>query len=370
MDVGNIFHMTGGSGSTSYANNSSFQMKASDTVKHITVETIEQLYLQLESFPKTIGIADMGCSSGRNSLPVIKTIVESVEEIGRRLLAEPPDEFSVYLNDLPSNDFNSVFKALPDFIRQLREERNGRCPSIFIAGCPGSFYGRLLPKNSMHFVYSSYCLHWLSKVPPSLCNEKGESLNKGNLYISESSPPAVSLAYFLQFQDDFSMFLRSRSKELVCKGRMLLILLGRVDQDNHVDRGNSFLWELLSRSLTILASQGKLNKEKLDCYHAHFYAPSKCELEDQVRREGSFVLDRFKIYQLEKTCNGTNYRSYGFGVAMTVRAAQEVMLRHHFGLEVDGILDTLFEIYGNMVDEEMAKEEIEPFTFLLVLRKL
>ena len=104
----------------------------------------------------------MGCSSGRNSLPVIKTIVESVEEIGR-LLAEPP-EFNVYLNDLPSNDFNSVFKALPNFFKQLMEERNGGCPSIFIAGCAGSFYGRLLPKNSMHFVYSSYCLHWLSKV--------------------------------------------------------------------------------------------------------------------------------------------------------------------------------------------------------------
>ena len=73
------------------------------------------------------------------------------------------------------------------------------------------------------------------------------------------------------------------------------------------------------------------------------------------------------MYQPEKKCNGT---SYGFAVAMTVRAAQEVMLRHHFGLEVDGVLDTLFEIYGNMVDEEMAKEEIEPFTFLLVLRKL
>ncbi|KAK1568318.1 hypothetical protein Q3G72_023049 [Acer saccharum] len=62
--------------------------------------------------------------------------------------------------------------------------------------------------------------------------------------------------------------------------------------------------------------------------------------------------------------------SYGFAVAMTVRATQEVMLRHHFDLEVDGVLDTLFEIYGNMVDEEMTKEEIEPFTFLLVLRKL
>ncbi|KAL5776607.1 hypothetical protein ACOSP7_009533 [Xanthoceras sorbifolium] len=369
MAVENIFHMNGGSGSTSYANNSTFQMQASDMVKRIIVETIAQLYH--EAFPKTIGLADMGCSSGKNSLPVIKTIVESVEKMAR-LSAEPP-EFCVYLNDLPSNDFNSIFKALPDFFRQLVKERNGtgRCPAIFIAACAGSFYGRLLPKNSVHFAYSCYGLHWLSKVPPGLYNEKGESVNKGNLYISESSPPAVSLAYFAQFQDDFSLFLQSRSKEMVCRGRMLLILLGRVGQDNHVDRGNSFYWELLSRSLAILASQGKIKKEKLNCYHAHFYAPSKWEIEDQVRREGSFFLDRFEMYQPEKTCDDIG-KSYGSVVAMTVRAAQEVMIRHHFGLEEDddGVLDTMFEIYGNMIDEEMAKEEIKPFTFLLVLRKL
>ncbi|MBA0779036.1 hypothetical protein Gotri_003319, partial [Gossypium trilobum] len=39
----------------------------------------------------------------------------------------------------------------------------------FIAGVASSFYQRLFPSNSIHFVHSSYCLHWLSKVDKYIC---------------------------------------------------------------------------------------------------------------------------------------------------------------------------------------------------------
>lgn len=132
-------------------------------VKHITTGTIQELFLT--STPKSIGIADLGCSSGSNSLTTIKDIVDAVERSTSRNILHPPPELRVYLNDLPTNDFNSIFQALPDFYRELRREKNGGgCPSIFIGGYAGSFYGRLLPNNCLHFVYSSYSLHWLSRV--------------------------------------------------------------------------------------------------------------------------------------------------------------------------------------------------------------
>lgn len=59
--------------------------------------------------------------------------------------------------------------------------------------------------------------------------------------------------------------------------------------------------------------------------------------------------------------------SYGTAVAMAVRAIQESMICHHFG---ERVLDNLFYNYGRMLDEEMAKEEIKPVSFALVLRKL
>ena len=50
------------------------------------------------------------------------------------------------------------------------------------------------------------------------------------------------------------MFLRFRSKEVAASGRMVLIMLGREGPD-HVDRGNSFFWELLARSIANLVAQ-------------------------------------------------------------------------------------------------------------------
>lgn len=137
------------------------QKKAYDTVKHITTETLQELYLSLT--PKSLGIADLGCSSGPNTLSIIRDIIQAIHLSSKKILHQPP-EIRIYLNDLPSNDFNSIFKSLPDFTKQLHKETNHLFPSVFIGGYPGSFYGRLFPNNSLQFVFSSNSLHWLSRV--------------------------------------------------------------------------------------------------------------------------------------------------------------------------------------------------------------
>ncbi|CAB4287703.1 unnamed protein product [Prunus armeniaca] len=361
MDVEKVFHMNGGVGHTSYARNSSLQKEVSDMVKDITLEAIQELYLT--TTPKSLGIADLGCSSGPNTLSIIKDIIEAVQGTSRKIF-HPTPEFRVYLNDLPSNDFNSIFKALPDFSKGLSKERNDGSASIYIGGYPGSFYGRLFPNNSLHFVYSSCSLHWLSRVPPAIY-EQGKSINKGSVHISESSPPGVSQAYLKQFQEDFTLFLKSRSEELTVGGRMVLILLGRRGPDL-VDRGNSFFWELLSQSIAILVSKGEVEEEKLDSYDVHFYAPSRDEIEDEVRKEGSFELDRLEVLELDQRGDKDN-ESYGTSCARTVRAIQESMIAKHFG---EKLLDSLFETYGRLIDEESAKGDINPISFGIVLRKL
>nr|VDD05674.1 unnamed protein product [Brassica rapa] len=122
---------------TSYARNSSVQKKSSDNAKHITLETVQQLYK--ETRPKSLGIADLGCSSGPNTLSTIRDIIKTVEIAHHREIPKQPlPEFSIFLNDLPQNDFNSIFKALPDFHMELkRDTKNDVCPAIFIAAYPG-----------------------------------------------------------------------------------------------------------------------------------------------------------------------------------------------------------------------------------------
>lgn len=100
-----------------------------------------------------------------------------------------------------------------------------------------------------------YCSkYFVCQIPPGIYDEHGKSMNKGCIYICESSPPTITLAYAQQFREDFSRFLRLRSQEITKGGRMVLVFLGRECCD-HIDRGNSFLWQLLARSFAILVSK-------------------------------------------------------------------------------------------------------------------
>lgn len=74
------------------------------------------------------------------------------------------------------------------------------------------------------------------------------------MYISNTSPPVVALAYFEQFQKEFSLFLRSRSEELHLGGRMVVAMLGRTT-DDHSDKSTRVLWEVLDQSFAIMISQ-------------------------------------------------------------------------------------------------------------------
>ncbi|KAF2590849.1 hypothetical protein F2Q70_00040686 [Brassica cretica] len=71
-------------------------------------------------------------------------------------------EIECGLNDLTENDFNTTFKLVPSFLDKQAKEK------CFVSGVPGSFYSRLFPSKSLHFVHSSFSVHWLSKFPDGM----------------------------------------------------------------------------------------------------------------------------------------------------------------------------------------------------------
>ncbi|KAL6554785.1 hypothetical protein OROGR_006043 [Orobanche gracilis] len=109
---------------------------------------------------------------------------------------------------------------------------------------------------------------------------------------------------------------------------------------------------------------GEIEEEKLDNYDVHSYAPSKEELEEVIK-EGSFKVEQVEMFKMEK--DGGDCPSYGVAVARAVRSVQESMIAHHFG---EGILDKLFHNYGKLVDQELAKRDIDSITTFLRLTKL
>ena len=137
--------------------------------KPIAEEAITNLYCS--TLPRSLAIADLGCSFGPNTLFVVSELIKEVDKLGQKLGHESP-EYQVFLNDLPGNDFNTIFKSLPSFQKEISYQLGpGASPCLF-SGTPGSFYGKLFPSNSLHFVHSSFSLHWLSQVTYSL-NTKG-----------------------------------------------------------------------------------------------------------------------------------------------------------------------------------------------------
>ncbi|XP_022941186.1 jasmonate O-methyltransferase-like [Cucurbita moschata] len=364
MEVAQILCMNKGAGETSYTQNSSLQQKIISDSMPITEKAVEAIIstdAASASPPQSIAIADLGCSSGRNALLLIFDTINLVYAKCKRL-GYPLPEVSVFLNDLFNNDFNSIFGSLPDFHRRLKDTNGDEVGRCFISGVPGSFYGRLFPKHSLNFVHSTSSLHWLSKVPEGLEGEDKIRMNKGQVYISRTSPPSVLLAYAAQFRNDFSRFISSRSEEMVSGGRMVLSFMGRKSMDPTA-AGTAHQWELLAEALTTLVSQGLVDAEKIESFNAPFYAPCMEEVRMEIEKEGSFDIDQFEEFDVEwdglaeGANSGLKSLSRGQRVAKTIRAVVETMLESHFGFGGE-IMDELFEGYEAIVEDYLLQNTV------------
>ncbi|CAN1308478.1 Salicylate carboxymethyltransferase [Linum perenne] len=274
----------------------------------ITEDAITKL---VSTFPNgetaTLAIAELGCASGPNTFLAVSDLIKAVLK-----LTAPPREFHVLLNDLPSNDFNTIFTSLHQFRKQLKKET-----ALSTYGVPGSFYGRLFPAESLHFAHSSYSLHWLSRVPPGL---EG---NGGSISISSCSSMSVFEAYYGQFRKDFSSFLRCRAVEMVTGGRM-----------------------------------GFISKERLDSFNIPFYMPSPKEIEAEVQKQRSFTIDRIEVTEVSwNPYEGeVNEKDGGYNVAKYMRAVAEPLLATQFGSNGE-IIDEVFQRYRVLVSERMVTEK-------------
>ena len=244
--------------------------------KEIIERAIRDFLYKSKEFPEMLSIVDLGCSSGPNALLMPSMLIDVVAKISLEMGYKTP-EIQINLNDLPSNDFNTTFGLLQEF--QEKIIYNIQPPlSCYFTGVPGSFYARVFPANTLHFVYCSYGLHWLSQVyiwvyldlfmkiiriqvNNSTCSncffkqlpEVGNS-NKGSINLSSRTPKSVATAFYEQYYKDFLAFLRCRAKEVVAGGHMILKLAGRRNDDPCYEETN-YLFSLLYMILDEMVSQ-------------------------------------------------------------------------------------------------------------------
>uniref|UniRef100_A0A0D6QT01 Uncharacterized protein n=1 Tax=Araucaria cunninghamii TaxID=56994 RepID=A0A0D6QT01_ARACU len=166
-NIEKILHMNGGHEEHSYAQNSSYQRNGLRFLRPFLEECISQMKI-IPSACERFCIADLGCSAGPNTLFVAETISNAVQKKYMEMESRPMPDLQVFFSDLPSNDFNSLFQSLSLKSSEDSYYNSGNGglskSKYFAAAVAGSFHKRLFPKNSLHFVHSSYSLHWLSRV--------------------------------------------------------------------------------------------------------------------------------------------------------------------------------------------------------------
>uniref|UniRef100_A0A803LZL6 Uncharacterized protein n=1 Tax=Chenopodium quinoa TaxID=63459 RepID=A0A803LZL6_CHEQI len=93
--------------------------------------------------PITLCIADLGCSSSeQNCLSGLAYgLIEAIDKARRELGHGGPQEYHICLNDLPGNDFNTVFTSVTSFKDRLKQQLGDDYGHCFVNGVPGSFYG-------------------------------------------------------------------------------------------------------------------------------------------------------------------------------------------------------------------------------------
>ncbi|KAF5194656.1 Jasmonate o-methyltransferase, partial [Thalictrum thalictroides] len=180
-------------------------------------------------------VVDLGCSSGPNSLLVISEIIHAVDKTCQKL-GRPSPDLQVFLNDLPGNDFNTIFNSLPSFYEKLRREGKW-------------IWTMLCCRDAWLFLWKAF-----SKRDTTLCpffqlsalaisvNQIDSSQFQVPQGIENNNDNNHVALMSLPFK---AVFLSSRSSEVVLGGRMIIIMLGRTCSDP----STKDFWELLARSL-------------------------------------------------------------------------------------------------------------------------
>ncbi|KAN0015922.1 hypothetical protein ACTFIU_005871 [Dictyostelium citrinum] len=99
-----------------------------------------------------IRILDIGCSHGKNSIIVLKPLIEQVRKQWK------PNEkvIEIFHSDLSVNDFSKLF----DQVYHLNSYSN-KTNNIFTYGIGNGFENQLVPNNSIDFIFSFTTLQWV-----------------------------------------------------------------------------------------------------------------------------------------------------------------------------------------------------------------
>ncbi|CAA7025374.1 unnamed protein product [Microthlaspi erraticum] len=353
-----VLSMQGGEDDVSYAKNSYGPAAALASSKEILTSAIHSIKLTKGCSYSHLKIADLGCAVGDNTFSTVDTVVEvlrkklAVDDGGAEL------EIEVFFSDLPSNDFNMLFRSLEGKV-------NGSSQKYFAAGVPGSFYKRLFPKGELHVVVTSSALQWLSQIPEKVMEKGSKTWNKGRVWI-EGAEKEVVEAYAEQSEKDLIEFLKCRKEEIVVGGVLFMLMGGRPcgsmsqfgDPDTSVKHPFS---SSMNQAWQDLVDEGLIEEEKRDGFNIPVYNRSTDEIAAGIERVGGFKIEKMENLRIADHMNDRQEElmkdldSYGRTRANLAQAGLKPVVQAYLGPDLTGKLFKQYAIQAARDKEILMK---------------
>ncbi|KAL0846227.1 hypothetical protein Bca101_019473 [Brassica carinata] len=268
-------------------------------------------------------IADLGCAVGDNTFSTVDTVVDVLRRKLAVIDGGTKPEFEVFFSDLPSNDFNTLFRSLEEKVNGSRQKK------YYAAGVPGSFYRRLFPKGELHVVVTMSALQWLSQIPEKVMEKGSRTWNKGRVWIQGAEKEVVE-AYAEQSDNDLVEFLKCRKKEIVVGGVLFMLMAGRpsglVSQVSDDSRLKLIFTTLMDQAWQDLVD------EKRDGFNIPVYLRNTGEVAAAIESCGGFKIEKMEIFKIADPMNARQQEfmkdpdSYGRAMANLVQAGLKPMI--------------------------------------------
>ncbi|CAM6083289.1 unnamed protein product [Calypogeia fissa] len=333
-----VFPMAKGDEEESYSKNSQFQAFLNKVPMSALDAELEKVALPSGTGP--VRVADLGTSSGPNTIGTVSHIVEKLK------YRVPKDaEFQAYFNDVPSNDFNNLFQLLCS---------DSRAKNFFAAGAPGSYLERRFPQSSIHVFHSAVALHWMSKIPDEILDKESPAYNNGQPWYQHSQS-AVAKAYQEQTLLELTSFFQARAAELAPGGLMFLLFSGtETSYPYEIDHGDlvyNFQRDMIE-ILTDLIAEGLVSEEQLDTFNIPVYHRTREDLTNALEACGSTLkVEVMKLHKVDfsEAFAGMDACSISKKLKAMFKAAMSTLVEGHFGTS---LADVIWQRYYKLIQKK------------------
>jgi SAM dependent carboxyl methyltransferase len=328
---------TGMVGHGEYNRHSATQMATMEYVALWLDEAVADM--ALAETPATLGLADFGCSEGRNSIAVMGRLVTA-------LRARTSRPIQTIHSDLPTNDYCELMTGLRPNGRSVYEAED-----VYSAAVGGSMFDRLLPPRSLHLATTFNAIGFLSRHPvdrlPGYILANGPSRRGGVGTVSDDD----RRVFARQARADVESFLTARAAELVPGGKLLIQVFGAGETLRTCDG----IYDVLNDALLEVLDAGLIDRDGYELFYQPVYFRTLDELTVPMTDDASpcsklFRLDRAETYEVpvpfvEDFRRSGDIERYAAAYTGFHRVFTEPVLRLAFGGHAD--LDRLVEdIFG------------------------